>query len=149
MTLAPKTGKVSWDSMGLRRVLFLAEVLLASVEVPGIFIRLESHRAQDPWSIADRLGTCRLPDRAGWRLSRSRQPASGSLELEPLEIWARAPLVCEPQRSVPSAPDPRSSMATAVVAFPKMHVAHDEGGVAEPSRMGLHNRSHYAGQLPP
>jgi hypothetical protein len=26
MTLAPETGKVSWDSMGLRRVLFLAEV---------------------------------------------------------------------------------------------------------------------------
>jgi hypothetical protein len=25
-TLAPKTGEVSWDSMGLRRVLFLAEV---------------------------------------------------------------------------------------------------------------------------
>jgi hypothetical protein len=26
MTLAPETGEVSWDSMGLRRVLFLAEV---------------------------------------------------------------------------------------------------------------------------
>jgi hypothetical protein len=26
MTLAPKTGEVSWVSMGLRRVLFLAEV---------------------------------------------------------------------------------------------------------------------------
>jgi hypothetical protein len=25
-TLAPETGEVSWDSMGLRRVLFLAEV---------------------------------------------------------------------------------------------------------------------------
>jgi hypothetical protein len=40
--LAPETGKVSWDSMGLRRVLFLAEVLLASVEVQGVFIRMES-----------------------------------------------------------------------------------------------------------
>jgi hypothetical protein len=74
--------------------------------VPGMFIRLESRRAQDPWSIAGRLGTCRLPDRAGWGLSHSCQPVSGSLELEPLEIWAQAPLVCEPQQSVPSAPDP-------------------------------------------
>jgi hypothetical protein len=27
MTLAPETGEVSWASMGLRRVLFLAEVI--------------------------------------------------------------------------------------------------------------------------
>jgi hypothetical protein len=35
-TLALKTGKVSWGSMGLRRVPFLAKVLLATVEVPGV-----------------------------------------------------------------------------------------------------------------
>jgi hypothetical protein len=35
MTLAPETGEVSWASMGLQRVLLLAEVLLIFVEVPG------------------------------------------------------------------------------------------------------------------
>jgi hypothetical protein len=42
MTLAPKTGEVSWVSMGLRWVLFLAEVLYISIEVPGFFIRIGS-----------------------------------------------------------------------------------------------------------
>jgi hypothetical protein len=44
-TLAPETGKVSWVSMGLWRVLLLAEVLSVSVEVlsisvevPGFFV---------------------------------------------------------------------------------------------------------------
>jgi hypothetical protein len=44
MTLAPKTGEVSWVSMGLQRVLFLVEVLYVSVKVPGFFIRLGSRR---------------------------------------------------------------------------------------------------------
>jgi hypothetical protein len=39
MTLAPETGEVSWVCMGLRRVLFLAEVLFVSVEVLGFFVR--------------------------------------------------------------------------------------------------------------
>jgi hypothetical protein len=34
-TLASKTGEVSWAFTGLRRVLFLAEVLLIFVEVLG------------------------------------------------------------------------------------------------------------------
>jgi hypothetical protein len=42
MTLAPKTGEVSWVSMGLRWVLFLTEVLYVSIEVPGFFVLLES-----------------------------------------------------------------------------------------------------------
>jgi hypothetical protein len=37
-TLAPETGEVSWVCMGLRRVLFLAEVLFISVKVPGFFV---------------------------------------------------------------------------------------------------------------
>jgi hypothetical protein len=39
MTLAPKTGEVSWASMGLRRVPFLAEVLFVSIKVPGSIVR--------------------------------------------------------------------------------------------------------------
>jgi hypothetical protein len=46
MTLAPKTGEVSWAGMGLRRVPLLAEVLLALIEVLGFLVRLgrSSHR---------------------------------------------------------------------------------------------------------
>jgi hypothetical protein len=38
MTLAPETGEVSWVSMGLWRVLLLAEVLPVFVKVLGFFI---------------------------------------------------------------------------------------------------------------
>jgi hypothetical protein len=37
-TLAPETGKVSWVSMGLRRVPLLAEVLLVFVGILGVSI---------------------------------------------------------------------------------------------------------------
>jgi hypothetical protein len=39
-TLAPKTGEVSWVSMGLRRVLFLAEVNLHPSKSQDLFVRL-------------------------------------------------------------------------------------------------------------
>jgi hypothetical protein len=59
MTLAPKTGEVSWASMGLRRVLLLAEVLLAFIEVPGFSVWLRSHcpRGQVPRSVVGHLET--------------------------------------------------------------------------------------------
>jgi hypothetical protein len=62
MTLAPETGEVSWVSMGLRRVLFLAEVLYVVVEVPGFSLRLEDRRFCDqvlrrPSAISGRVGS--------------------------------------------------------------------------------------------
>jgi hypothetical protein len=46
-TLAPKTGEVSWSNMGLRRVLFLAEVHSHSSKSQG-FISGWRTRVQEP-----------------------------------------------------------------------------------------------------
>jgi hypothetical protein len=85
MTLAPETGEVLWVSMGLRRVLFLAEVLFVFVEVPGLFVWPGSHWPRDQVlrSVASRLGTSRFRDRSGWRPPCGRPPLSGSLGLAP------------------------------------------------------------------
>jgi hypothetical protein len=68
-----------------------------SIEVPGIHIRLENCLNSRSTGYLGRLRTCWLPDQTGLGLAHGRQPESGSLELELLEIRARAPLVCKPQ----------------------------------------------------
>jgi hypothetical protein len=66
--------------MGLRRVPFLAEVLLVLVEVPGRLVRLgrSSPRGQVWRSYPSRLETSRLWWRPGWRL-RAGMPPPGNL----------------------------------------------------------------------
>jgi hypothetical protein len=71
MTLAPKTGKVSWSSMGLRWVLFLAEVNLHPSK---------SHRFSFGWKVVDlevksRGVSSAVSGRAGFRT----ELAGGSL----------------------------------------------------------------------
>jgi hypothetical protein len=81
MTLALETGKVSWVSMGLRRVLFLVEVSFVSVEVPGFFVWPGSHwpQGQVLRGVASCLGMSRFRGRSGWRSPCGRPPLSGSL----------------------------------------------------------------------
>jgi hypothetical protein len=71
--------------MGLRWVLFLVEVLVVSVKVPGFFVWPGRHwpRGQVLRSVASRLGTSRFRDRSGRRPPRGRPPLSGSLGLAP------------------------------------------------------------------
>jgi hypothetical protein len=71
--------------MGLRRVLFLAEVLFVFVKVLGFFVWPGSHwpRGQVLRSVASCLGTSRFRDRSDWRPPRGRPPLSGSLGLAP------------------------------------------------------------------
>jgi hypothetical protein len=74
--------------MGLRRVLFRAEVLFISVEVPGFFIWPGGcwARGQVSWSLTGHLGMCRLQNRSGWRPPSCREPVHCPLELVPLRV---------------------------------------------------------------
>jgi hypothetical protein len=64
-TLAPETGEVSWVSMGLRRVPFLAEVDTLPSKSQGILGRLlgkgEADRTFAPRSGASARTSCQLP----------------------------------------------------------------------------------------
>jgi hypothetical protein len=72
-TLAPETGKVSWVSMGLRRVLFLAEVDTRpskSQDPPSVSEVIASE--SKPRRSVGHLGMCRLQDQTGSGMPRSR-----------------------------------------------------------------------------
>jgi hypothetical protein len=72
-------------SMGLWRVLFFAEVLLVSVEVPGssVWPGGPYPRGQVLRSVASRLETSWFKNRSGWRPPCGHPPLSGSLGLAP------------------------------------------------------------------
>jgi hypothetical protein len=83
MTLAPKTGEVSWVSMGLRRVLFLAEVCtfltksqdsLSGSEVVDLEVKF---RGVSP-SVARRANS-RIDPTGGHHAAASRRPAPQNL----------------------------------------------------------------------
>jgi hypothetical protein len=102
-TLTPETGEVSWASMGLRRVLLLAEVLPALIEVPGLWSDLVSLVAEaGPCGVLPTVsGRAGSGMRSGWRLRTGALPLGN---LRRLRGWTETPLVCTPSRHVQSAP---------------------------------------------
>jgi hypothetical protein len=88
MTLAPKTSKVSWVYMGLRWVLFLAEVLFVSIEVPGFLsgpevAGLRAKSCGTPPAVLRRAGS--RSNLAGGRLAVTSRCVAPS-ELVPLRV---------------------------------------------------------------
>jgi hypothetical protein len=116
--------------MGLQRVLFLAEVLFVSIEVPEFFVWPRSHWPRDQvlQSVASRLGMSRLRDRSGWRPPHSRPPLSGSLGLASSGTGLKHHLSarCYVTSNRPRPHDPLRQPRR----LPDLYavVAHDEGG---------------------
>jgi hypothetical protein len=86
-TLAPETGEVSWDSMGLRRVLFIAKVYLHPSKSQGshparklLSLRSSSVEYRQPSRDVPTFGPNRL------ELPHDRQSTSGSSGLDPLGL---------------------------------------------------------------
>jgi hypothetical protein len=77
------------------------------------------------------------------RLGAASRPPAGIRLLGAcsLRTQTRVPLVCEPQRCIPSVLGPRSFVATTAVAFLSAYVARNERGSCQSV---WHNRSHYA-----
>jgi hypothetical protein len=104
MTLAPKTGKVSWGSMGLRRVLFLAEIdsypsKSQDLSFGSNVVDLEVKSRGILPAISGRAGS-RTESARGYSTAASRHLAPRNLSLS--KFGATLPLASVSQCNVPS-----------------------------------------------